>query len=330
MKILLHTTQPNWKSWPKKLAACRGAIGLARYAGPVTIDLRTFEGRPPVVGGKVSRSWYNTLTIQARKEGYQAVVLHFSESEGDRWGLDGYKGACINDELTGEMWIISDEDTVIAYEGGQTINRFFKVFVHEMSHWLAKLTKVEDRTHYWDYDRHFILGAMRDYTLSRSIVDTILSTVRKERLVYPLANMPGLTVSQPFGAKDASYKSGIHAGCDYAVPTGTKIYAPADGIVSLTWKDHKDLGNAFAFEFYYAGRMYTMRCAHLRDAVKKGGYRRGDLIGYSGNTGRSTGSHVHMELFRGGYNYDMLLSEKTVLNTLISPSVLFNSLTTKV
>ena len=325
MKILIYTTQPNWKSWPQKLSAIRGTLGFARYAGPVTIDLITFEGTPVVVGGKVSRGWFNTLTIPARKEGYEVVVLHLSEKEGKKYGLDGYRGCTINDELTGEIWLLADENTVIKYDDGQEINRFYKVFVHELSHWMAHLTKSKDNTHYWDYEKHFVMMALREYTVPRSLMDTILSTFRKETMRLPLDNMLTLPISQSFGEKNTLYKSGIHAGCDYAVQVGTKIYAPSDGKVTVTWNKHKDLGNAFVFEFYYFGRMFSMRCAHLRDAVKKGDYRKGTVIGYTGNTGLSTGPHLHMEVWRGGYNPDMLQSETTVRQALINPTVLFNN-----
>lgn len=325
MKILIYTTQPGWKSWPQKLSAIRGTIGLTRYVGPVTIDLRTFDGTPQVAGGKVSRAWFNTLTIPARKEGYEAVVLHLSEKEGKKLALDGYRGCTINDELTGEIWLLADENTVVKYDDGFEINRFYKVLIHEMSHWLAHLTKTKDNTHYWDYDRHFVMAAFREYELKRSLIATILSAYRKERMRLPLDTMG--PISQPFGEKNTLYKSGIHAGCDFALPVGTKIYAPTDGVVSLTWNRHKDLGNAFVFEFYYMGKMYSMRCAHLRDPVKKGGYRAGDILGYTGNTGLSTGPHLHMEIWRGGYNPDMLQSEETVRQALVNPTILFNNYT---
>lgn len=323
MKILLYTTQPQWESWDEKLAACRGAVGLARNATP-TIDLAPFTGRPPVTGGKVSRSWYNSLTIAARKAGYQAVVLHFSELEAKQWGISHkLGGSCINDEAMGEMWIVADEHSVTHYKSGRMANRFVRIFAHEMSHWLAKRLSVTDQTHYWDYERESIHLALSNYHLPKTFIQNIMAAIRTERLVTPLENWSPTLVSQHFGVENGLYKSGIHAGIDFAVPVGTPLRAPTDGVVSVTWSKNKSMGNACTFEFYYLGKLYTLRCLHLNATPKKGGYRRGDVIGYTGNTGLSTGPHLHLELWRGGYDVDMLASKSSVLKTLLNPWVFF-------
>ncbi len=89
-------------------------------------------------------------------------------------------------------------------------------------------------------------------------------------------------------------KRQFHAGIDLSAASGTAIYAPADGVVEYakgkgTYGKYLLLDHPFGFKTAYG---------HLsRFAVKKGDYiSKGDIIGYVGNTGRSTGPHLHFEI----------------------------------
>ncbi|WP_271079195.1 M23 family metallopeptidase [Aurantiacibacter sp. MUD61] len=85
-----------------------------------------------------------------------------------------------------------------------------------------------------------------------------------------------------------------HNGVDLAAPTGTPVYATADGIVEMAqW--YSSYGNYV--QIGHGGEMET-RYAHLsRYTVSSGEQvRAGDLIGYVGSTGRSTGPHLHYEI----------------------------------
>lgn len=323
MKILLYTTNPSWKSWDQKLSACRGAVGLVRGIKDVQIDLEVIPVVPRASQGKLDRAWYNTLTIKARKRGYTAVAVHMNVDYAKRLGITNYRGCAINDEAVGEIWIVSDEQQKITYKSGKTVNRFIKVFVHEMSHWMADFLKVEDKTHYWDYEQENMILALSGYAFPQGYMDKILSAFRSEKIIAPMENFSSLTVSQKFGEKNSLYKSGIHAGVDLAVPVGSKLRAPTDGRVTMVWKNDAQLGNAFVYEFFFNGVMYSVRCAHLKSPISKATFRRGDLIALSGNTGMSSGPHVHMELWRGGYDYDTLLNEKTIRENLLDPHVFF-------
>lgn len=334
MKILLLTTQPNWQSWEKKLAACRGGLEIAKNLGESRIDLETYRySQPPTAGGKIDRAWFNKLTIMARKRGYQGVVLHFSREQSEKWGIrDGLRGSTINDEVMGEMWLSANEHDRITYDDGRRVNRFVKVFLHECSHWFAKrLIGQQDKTHYWDYERHNVALAFTEYTFKKGLIDSIIGIFIPERLITPLESDLWATcnISQGYAVENDTYASGIHNGVDLAVPVGTKLYAPTDGRVTRVWERHKTMGNACLYEFYWHGRLFTMRCLHLRAVPTVRSRRRGSLIGYTGNTGMSTGAHLHVELWRGGYDVDVLYSKQTVLDTLVNPFVFFNSLATK-
>lgn len=85
-----------------------------------------------------------------------------------------------------------------------------------------------------------------------------------------------------------------HSGIDLAAPTGTPVYATADGIIGRAdWFSSYGL-----FISIDHGASMETRYAHLsRLAVAAGdNVKKGDLIGYVGSTGRSTGPHLHYEV----------------------------------
>ncbi len=95
--------------------------------------------------------------------------------------------------------------------------------------------------------------------------------------------------SDPFRGRAA-----MHAGIDLAGPIGTAIYATADGFVGRSeWAN--GYGNLIELNH---GRGIQTRYGHLTRSVVSSGQhvKRGQLIGYMGSTGRSTGSHLHYEV----------------------------------
>ncbi len=90
----------------------------------------------------------------------------------------------------------------------------------------------------------------------------------------------------------------FHEGMDFSSPIGTPVYATGNGTVTnASWKSQ--YGNLIEIAHGYN---YTTRYAHLSEILVKPGQnvKRGDLIGKVGNTGKSTGPHLHYEVrFRG-------------------------------
>ncbi|BAC24263.1 yebA [Wigglesworthia glossinidia endosymbiont of Glossina brevipalpis] len=86
-----------------------------------------------------------------------------------------------------------------------------------------------------------------------------------------------------------------HRGVDFAVPLGTSIFSVGDGTVILTKYD-KFAGNYIVIKH---GHQYITRYMHLKKSLVKAGQKvyRGNKIGISGNTGRSTGPHLHFEIW---------------------------------
>jgi len=86
-----------------------------------------------------------------------------------------------------------------------------------------------------------------------------------------------------------------HRGVDFAMPQGTPVLAVGDGEVVMA----KRSGAAGYYVAVRHGRTYTTRYMHLRKLLVKPGQKvkRGDRIALSGNTGRSTGPHLHYEVW---------------------------------
>ena len=85
-----------------------------------------------------------------------------------------------------------------------------------------------------------------------------------------------------------------HKGIDLAAPTGTPIYATADGLVSRA--DHFSSYGLYV-QIEHGADLET-RYAHMSRIAVAAGERvsKGDIIGYVGSTGRSTGPHLHYEV----------------------------------
>jgi murein DD-endopeptidase MepM/ murein hydrolase activator NlpD len=95
-----------------------------------------------------------------------------------------------------------------------------------------------------------------------------------------------------------SGKREFHRGIDIVAPANTKILAPADGVVSRAGR-FPQLGKSLDMAHGFG---YVTRYAHLNELLVRPGDRvsRGDVLGLVGSTGRSTGPHLHYEVFRDG------------------------------
>ena len=93
-------------------------------------------------------------------------------------------------------------------------------------------------------------------------------------------------------------KKQMHSGIDLAAYSGSKIHATADGVVTKAWPNGA-YGKLIEIRHTLG---YSTRYAHLKKIRVKSGQRvaRGDIIGDMGNTGRSTGTHLHYEIRKNG------------------------------
>ena len=96
----------------------------------------------------------------------------------------------------------------------------------------------------------------------------------------------------------------LHAGTDFAAPGGTPIYAAASGYVQVAGWSSGGYGN---YVVIYHGKMsdgnqYSTLYGHMRSVATSAGkyVQQGEIIGYVGSTGNSTGNHLHLEVWKGG------------------------------
>jgi len=124
-------------------------------------------------------------------------------------------------------------------------------------------------------------------------------SVRKALLKTPI---DGAKLTSKFGMRHHPIMgySMMHRGVDFGAPTGTPIYAAGDGAVEIAgWQGA--YGNYVRLK-HSSG--YSTAYGHMSSIAKgmKSGarVRQGQVIGYVGTTGRSTGPHLHYEVLKGG------------------------------
>jgi murein DD-endopeptidase MepM/ murein hydrolase activator NlpD len=118
-------------------------------------------------------------------------------------------------------------------------------------------------------------------------------------LIWPVEG----TLTSPFG-----YRWGrMHEGIDISVPEGTPIRAAADGTVILTQSEYESGGYGNYTCIDHGGGLSTCYAHQSSFATSVGAQvSQGDVIGYSGNTGHSTGPHLHFEVRINGAPTDPL------------------------
>ena len=115
--------------------------------------------------------------------------------------------------------------------------------------------------------------------------------------IQPVSNADLKRTASGFGLRiHPIYKiSKFHSGMDFTAPTGTDVFATGDGVVSTVKSQRRELGNHVIIDHGFG---YKTVYAHLDSFNVKEGQkvRRGDIIGFVGNTGLSTAPHLHYEV----------------------------------
>lgn len=123
--------------------------------------------------------------------------------------------------------------------------------------------------------------------------------------IQPMSNDDLQRTSSGFGMRmHPIYKvRKFHYGMDFVAPVGTPIYATADGVVEIRSNSFYGYGKYVRIDH---GFDYKTAYGHMHEIVVNKGQRvkRGDIIGYVGNTGLSTGPHLHYEVIADGRRVD--------------------------
>lgn len=141
------------------------------------------------------------------------------------------------------------------------------------------------------------------YIQTKSYDEVVDLAKRKEEM---LSSMPAI---QPVSNKELKWlTSGFgwridpivrtrrhHSGVDYSIAVGTPVYATGDGVVSKVETKFNGYGKQIEINHGFG---YQTKYAHLNGfkVVRGQKVKRGELIGYSGSTGKSTGAHLHYEV----------------------------------
>lgn len=142
--------------------------------------------------------------------------------------------------------------------------------------------------------------------------DEILQMARnKEKMwasipaIQPISNKQLTRLASGYGMRiHPIYKvKRMHTGIDFSAPKGTPIYATGDGVIHRVKYNLSGYGKQVIIDHGYG---FMTRYAHMQDWVVKEGQKvkRGELIGYVGNTGTSTAPHCHYEVIKDGDNVD--------------------------
>ena len=122
---------------------------------------------------------------------------------------------------------------------------------------------------------------------------------KKLKLFRPVAKE--FPVSSPFGWRDKPTPK-YHKGIDFACPEGTPVKAMIGGVIYITgWEKDNDHSQGFGLrvwqKFTYDDKEMFCWYGHLSKIIITAGLdiNAGDIVGLSGNTGSSTGPHLHTQ-----------------------------------
>ena len=177
-------------------------------------------------------------------------------------------------------------------------------------------------------------AAVRPYGRGGSDTDSVTPALGN---IMPFSGKYGIT--SPYGVvrhlkfangqKSPSYGK-PHGGIDYGLPSGTPLFAVTDGTTESTSFDADGFGTYAKIRTDGGEELFY---GHMDRKLHSGGARvkAGDLIGYSGNTGNSTGPHLHFEVRKNGNKIDpsMYLSgagSASLTDNAIPPSAAGSSL----
>lgn len=153
--------------------------------------------------------------------------------------------------------------------------------------------------------KHRLAVQQKSYDTLQRMVKSKEQMLASIPAIQPISSKSLDHVASGFGYRiDPIYKTPkMHTGLDFAAAMGTPIYATANGkVISTAFEDggygnHVVVNHGYGYETLY-GHM-------VRIKVKRGeDIKRGEVIGWVGNTGKSTGPHLHYEVIRNGTKID--------------------------
>jgi murein DD-endopeptidase MepM/ murein hydrolase activator NlpD len=148
--------------------------------------------------------------------------------------------------------------------------------------------------------RHQLDVEVQSYDKLKAMVNEKLEAWSSRPAIQPISNKQLNQLHLTYGSRfhPIFHKYLDHKGLDFSAPSGTPIYATGDGKVTMAYTS-SSYGNVVYINHHYS---FETRYAHMSAfAVREGDVvKRGQVIGYVGNTGNSVAAHLHYEvLFKG-------------------------------
>jgi murein DD-endopeptidase MepM/ murein hydrolase activator NlpD len=115
--------------------------------------------------------------------------------------------------------------------------------------------------------------------------------------IQPVSNKDLNRIASGFGFRiDPIYKiAKFHAGLDFTAPAGTPIYATGNGVIEIAEYNPTGYGNNIWIKHGFGYRTHYCHMIKLK-ASQGQSVKRGEIIGWVGSTGKSTGPHCHYEV----------------------------------
>ncbi len=250
---------------------------------------------------------------------FTAVSVYFATRHIDYWSAKiraavlGTKYEYLNKELS-KVWEflakVEENDRAIRKLLGMKSKKEIIInspeqggpFTVQQANLLQEVTKSLNDVNLLNYKTHFTL--IEEYAKSQvESYNEICNYIKLQKELYkytPLIWPCQGRVTSPYGRRIHPLLGveHFHTGIDIANDIGTKIYATADGVVKYTgWME--GYGKAVVIEHKFG---YKTVYAHLSVIKVKQGQKvsRGDVIGLMGNTGTTTGPHLHYEVWKDG------------------------------
>lgn len=323
----------SWPSLDNKLATIKLALNSGKNADWL-VDIR-YKSATPLINSKkrIDHKWLADYILPASAEGNDWAPFHFSRKQHVAWDIkQSLRGSNPNtDDGLGDMWFWADEDTK-----RKGYDQFVEDVLHEGAHEYFSVTGLLDVTHEWHEKHGTIVGLYKtfDWNLyfTKKEKQTRLNTFLKyipiyqnklknalkgqiltmgailakkpstgtkpqvETLLHPVEEYKN-KISQPYGNPNTLYTvTGVHIGTDYATPVGTPVRAPSDG--EVIYNGTTDVaGNFIWYRYKYKGKTYVERYMHLDKKPILRTAKKGDIIAVTGNTGMSSGPHLHQDLW---------------------------------
>ena len=236
---------------------------------------------------------------------HDTVYIYLNDNDFDSVSVYSHTGLMLTDTITGEEEELDEDDEEsesipVPFDTLDTDNKFHKIILFDNGTWanydldMPVLPDTLD-SDYWitDYVHSYLDVAMKD------LPDEIDLMLVDDTHGYCIPH-PGQVVSTFKWRKKRPHK-----GVDINLDMGDAVYAAFDGIVRVALPTRMTGGYGNVVVIRHANGLETYYGHLSRYLVKSGDVvRAGEMIGYGGSTGRSTGPHLHFETRYMGQAFD--------------------------